>query len=266
MRRVWLFGVIAIACGLGSAAAQERIGFGYSAMADGNCGNLQRTLAAEYGSTSDVQTVRGLVRSEPSGGDCRVESFAYSVRVARYFEIEGVDATVEFSAAQETVAAPYVLAASDGRVLLRGDGGALYGTNLPAGSAQTVVAAAGVSRRWGILRVGALVNLAPTEWVDAPAGRTVRLTWDAEHRGVYVEGAFDKGTRSFGVLSTGYRHSLADSPFDVSAGVTVRWGLTSVDNGAPLSQRIAGASFLRDGSPQDHSVITAVTLGYRLGD
>lgn len=266
IRQVLSIAAVLMLAGVAAAPveAQERIGFGYSVLSNGDCPRQQRTITAEYDSTSDVQLVRGDIRSAPAGGDCRVDSFAYSVRVARYFAVGGVDATVEFSASEETLAAPYVLADEAGNVLLRGDGRALFGSNLPAGAAKTIVAATGVSRRLGVVRLGVLVNLAPIDWAYHAPGRTVRLTWDADYRGAYMEGAWDRGADSFGVVSTGYRHALGESRFDISAGVTYRWGLSAVDNGAPYLQHIAGSAFIRDGPPQDHSVVTAVTVGYRL--
>ena len=248
-----------------SLAQEHRIGVGYSVLNDGGCSIAQKTLTADYSSNTKSQALRGRIRSAPAGGDCRLESFAYDVRLAHYFDVKAVDATVEFSAARETTAAPYVLADESGAVLLRNDGNALFATTLPAGSAQTVVAAVGVSRRMGPVRLGILANLAPIDWARHADGRTVRLTWDAELRGVYLEGSVDQGADSFGVVSTGYRFGLAESPFDVSAGIVYRWGLNAVDNGAPGFQDIAGAPFLADGAPQDHSLITAVTVGYRIG-
>ena len=248
-------------------AAQERIGFGYSHLQDGNCGIAQRTMVGDYSRTSDTLALRGRVRTEPAGGDCRADSFAYDVRIARHFRVGGgVDATVEFAAAEQSTAAPYILADEAGAILLRGDGGALYGAHLPAGSAQTIVAAVGVSVPVSGMRLGAFVNLAPIDWSEHAPGRTVRLAWDGGWRGMYFETAVDVGADHFGSVSTGYRHTLSDSRFDVGADVTHSWGLTAVDNGAPLSQMIAGSAFLRDGPPQDDSTVLSLTLGYRLVD
>ena len=247
------------------AAAQERIGFGFSQVSDGNCPTTQQTLTGAYERTSDELVLRGRVRTAPAGGDCRVDSFSYDVRIARYFSVGEVDTTVEFAAAQESTAAPYVLADEAGRVLLRGDGGALYGANLPAGAAQTVVAAVGLSKVWSGMRFGGLVNLAPIDWAEHAPGRTMRLTWDAGWRGLFATAGVDVGAAHFGSVAGGYRHALAGSNFDVGAAVTHRWGLSAVDNGAPLTQTIAGSWFLRDGPPQDNSTIFEVTLGYTLG-
>lgn len=247
------------------AAGQERVGIGFSALQDGNCPVAQRVTTGEYGRTTEAMLVRGLVRTEPAGGDCRRDAFSYDVRAARYFRVGGsVDAAVEFGAAQTSTAAPYVLAQGD-RVLVRGDGGALFGTSLPAGSAQTIVAAVGLSRQIGVVRLGGAVNLAPIEWTGHDAGRTVRATWDLAWRGVYAEGAIDVGTAHFGVLRTGYRHGLGGTAFEVGAGVTRRWGLAAVDNGAPAVQRVAGATFLRDGPPRSTSTLFEVAIGYRIG-
>ena len=247
------------------AGAQERIGFGYSHLRDGNCDVAQRTMVGDYSRASDALVLRGRVRTEPAGGDCRLDAFGYDVRIARYFQLGPVDATVEFAASEQTTAAPYVLTDDAGAVLLRSDGNALYGANLPAGSSQTVVAAVGASKSIGGMRLAVLVNLAPIDWAEHPAGRTVRLAWDAGWRGFYTGAAADVGAGHFGAASAGYRHALAGSGFDVGVDVTRRWGLAAVDNGAPLAQLVAGSSFLRDGPPQDHSTTVEVTLGYRLG-
>ena len=256
--------VVVVALGAPSAA-QERIGFGYSHLRDGNCGRAQRTLVGDYERQSDSLALRGRVRTEPSGGDCRLDAFAYDIRVARFFSVAGGwDATVEFAAREETTAAPYVLAGETGEILLGSDGGALYGAQLPAGTSQTIVAAVGLSRRVGGTRLGAYLNLAPIDWAGHAAGRTVRLSWDTAWRGAYARVAADVGADHFGSVSTGYRYSL-DSRFDVGADVTHAWGLAAVDNGAPLSQQIAAATFLRDGPPRDTSTLVSLTVGYRIG-
>ena len=248
-----------------SAGAQERIGFGYSHLSDGNCGVAQRTMTGDYGLTSETLVLRGSVRTEPAGGDCRLGMFSYDVRIARHFRVAaGFDATVEFAAAEQSTAAPYVLADDRGQTLLRADGGALHAVHLPAGSAQTLTAAVGVSRRMGPARLGVFVNLAPIDWANDAAGRTVRLSWDTGWRGAYLETVVDAGADHFGAISTGYRHALADSKIDVGIGVTHRWGLAAIDNGAPPMQHIDRSLFMRDGPPQDHSTIFAVTVGYSI--
>ena len=262
--------VVAVALALAAVAtpagAQERIGFGYSHLRDGNCDVAQRTIVGDYSRTSDTLVLRGRVRTEPAGGDCRLDAFAYDVRIARHFEVgRGIDATVEFAAAEQSTAAPYVLAGDDGQALVRSDGGPLYAANLPAGSAQTIVAAVGVSKLIGPTRLGIFVNLAPIDWSNHSPGRTVRLAWDTYWRGLYLETAADVGADNFGAVSTGYRHALAGSGFDVGIDVTHHWGLAAVDNGAPLVQHVNRSRFMRDGPPQDHSTIVAVTIGYSLG-
>ena len=263
--RTYIAAALIVLATVHGADAQERIAIGWSALQDGNCPIQQRVVTGEYGRTSDAMLVRGFVRTSPAGGDCRLDAFSYDVRVARDFSAGPVDATVEFSASETSTGAPYVLANEDRRVLTRGDGGALFGSTLPAGSAQTIVAAVGVSRQMGVLRLGAGVNLAPIDWADHDAGRTIRITWDLDWRGVYAEGSVDAGAAHFGVARAGYRHGLGDSAFELGAGVTRRWGLAAVDNGAPAIQRVADAVFLRDGPPQSTATLFDVTIGYRLG-
>ena len=266
MRKLALAALTAVLLVPVAATAQttERIGIGYSYLSDGNCAVSQRTMVGEYERTSDVLVLRGRVRAEPAGGDCRVDSNTYAVRIARYFSLSHVDVSVEFAASEQTTAAPYVLTDGHGSVLPRADGGALFGTTLPAGASQTVVGAIGLSRTTHGVRMGAAFNLAPIDWALHAPGRTVRLTLDTEHRGVYVETAIDVGASHFGSLSTGYRHSLAETNLDVGIGSTLTWGLAAIDNGAPMMQDIAGAMFLRDGPPQGHSAVFEVTLGYRI--
>ena len=270
MRKQLIIGTLllaALAASLGPSPgyAQERIAIGINALEDGNCPIQRRITTGEYGRTTDAMLVRGFVRTAPAGGDCRLDTFSYDVRVARYFKTGGVDATVEFSAAEESTAAAYVLAGENGAVLTRADGGALFGSTLPAGSAQTIVAAVGISKQVGIVRLGAAVNLAPIDWAGHDPGRTARLTWDLGWRGIYAEGAVDVGVGHFGVSRVGYRHGLGDTAFELGAGVTRRWGLAAVDNGAPLTQQIADATFLRDGPPAGSSTLFEVTVGYRIG-
>ena len=81
------FALIAIAfallLGAPTAEAQERLAFGYSHLNDGNCGIAQKTMVGGYSLTSEDVILRGNVRTAPAGGDCRLDSFSYDVRIAR---------------------------------------------------------------------------------------------------------------------------------------------------------------------------------------
>lgn len=243
--------------------AQERVGIGYGLVDDGNCPVGQHTLLAEYERPGDTLAVRGKVRSEPAGGDCRQAALSYDVFVARYFPVGGVDAVVEFGANEQNAAAPYALLDPAGQVLLRADGGALFSPNLPAGAARTIIGALGVSKKLGDTRLGVLANLVPIDWASGRSSRTAHFTAEWARAGFLANGSVDVGSSTFGEAFGGYRHEVEGS-FDIGFGVTYRWGIAAIDNGAPMYQSIAGTRFIRAGPPRDTAVVFEVTLGYRI--
>ena len=248
-----------------AAQSSERVGFGYSLASDGGCPETRHSLMAGYDLEWEALEVRGKVRSRPSGGDCRRDSISYSISAARFFPTgAGFDAEVKFLASRTAASAPYNL--SDGsRVLLRPDGGALFTANIPAGTADTVVGALGVSRKFGRLgRFGAGWNLVPVDWAGHEPGRTVHLSHGFEWEGVYADSTIDLGADRWGTVSVGYRRNLDQDRLDVGVGVSWRWGLAAVDSGAPAIQRIAGSPFLLAAPPRDDALFFEVDLGYLL--
>ena len=265
MKRFVLILMFVFALALGFANAQERVGVGYGLVSDGNCAVGQHTLVATYDRPGDTLAARGQVRSEPAGGDCRQAALSYDVFVARYFQAPGagVDLVIEFGAAEQNAAAPYALIDANGNILLRPDGNALFSPNLPAGAAQTIIGSLGVSKKLGDTRLGVGANLVPIDWATGRSSRTVHITGEWSRGGFLADGSFDIGSDSFGEARGGYRHDV-DEHFDVGVGLTFRWGIAAIDNGAPLHQTIAGTRFVRAGPPRDTALMFEVTLGYRL--
>lgn len=247
----------------GPLSAQERVGIGYTLVDDGNCTQAAGTLTAEYERSSDALDVRGMLRVEPSGGDCRQDALSYDVSAARYFAAGAVDVAVEFGANEQAAAAPYALAGADGSIIPRADGGALFGTNLPAGSATTIIGAIGLSRSFGPMRVSGGVNLVPVDWMHHDPGRTIHLAAGFDRGGFALDASIDAGAAHFGEASAAYRLALdGNSPFDVGIGLVYRWGIGAIDNGAPLMQLVNDARFARAGPPRDDSLLVSFTLGY----
>lgn len=245
--------------------SESRVGIGYAALSDGTCPRTQQTVMASYDLDQPELEVRGRVRTEPAGGDCRVDTLSYEVFAARYFEVYdgAVDAMVKFGAAEQSVGAPYDLAES-GRVLPRPDGGALFTATLPAGQAKNVIGVVGLSRNIGIVRVGGGANLVPIDWAAHGPGRTVHLTTSADWRGMDAGAQIDVGASHFGRAHGGWRWDLDQSRLDVGVGLTYMWGLNALDNGAPPVQLIRSAQFLRAGPPQGDALIFEISLGYGL--
>ena len=249
----------------GPSAAQERVGIGHTMVDDGNCTQAAHTLTAEYERSSDALDVRGMLRFEPSGGDCRQEALSYDVSAARYFAAGAVDIAVEFGASEQAAAAPYALAGADRRIIPRADGNALFGTNLPVGSATTIIGAIGLSRSFGPMRVSGGVNLVPVDWMHHDPGRTFHLAAGFDRGGFALDASIDAGAAHFGEASAAYRLVLDDSRFDVGIELVYRWGIGAVDNGAPLVQLVNDARFVRAGPPRDDSLLVSITLGYSPG-
>ena len=249
----------------GPAPAQQRVGIGHTTVDDGNCAEAAHTLTAEYERESDALDLRGMVRVAPSGGDCRQDALSYDVSAARYFSAGAVDVAVELGASEQAAAAPYALAGAGGSILLRPDGGALFGTNLPAGSARTIIGAVGLSRSFGPVRVTGGVNLVPVEWMQHEPGRTAHFAAGFDRGGFSFDTSVDAGAAHFGEAAAAYRHALADSRFDVGIGLVYRWGIGAIDNGAPDVQLVNDSPFVRAGPPRDDSLLVSVTLGYSPG-
>ena len=249
----------------GPAPAQQRVGIGHTMVDDGGCTEAAHTLTAEYERQSDALDVRGMLRVEPSGGDCRQEALSYDVSAAKYLAAGAVDVAVEFGASEQAAAAPYALSGADGSILARADGGALFGTNLPAGSARTIIGAIGLSRSFGPMRVSGGVNLVPVDWMHHEPGRTVHLAAGFDRGGWALDASIDAGAAHFGEAAAAYRLALAETRFDVGIGLVYRWGIGAIDNGAPDVQLVNDSPFVRAGPPRDDSVLVSVTLGYSPG-
>lgn len=245
-------------------AAQERVGIGYTMVDDGSCSQAGNTLTAEYDRESDSVDVRGMVRVAPSGGDCRQEQVSYDVGVTLYpVQSSVVDVALELGVNEQSASAPYALADMYGSILLRGDGGALFATNLPAGSARTIIAAVGLSREVGPVRITGGFNLVPVDWAMYESGHSVRLGAGYDIGGFNADASADFGAyANFGEVSAGYRHALEGSRFDVGIGLVYRWGIGAIDNGAPLMQLVNDSPFVRAGPPRDDSLLLNLTLGW----
>ena len=253
----------ALAACVVNAVAEDRIGFGYALVDDGTCGVTQHTLTAEYDREGEDLEVRGRVRAEPAGGDCRKETISYDVLAVRYFELEGgIDAFAEFGASEQSVGATYDLADPAGMVFLRPDGNALFSTNLPAGSAKTVIGALGLSKDFGALRIGGGYNLVPVDWANHEPGRTAHLTTGLDLGRFDLDASVDIGASHFGEVSAHYRHTLDGSRMSFGWGLSYYFGIGEIDSGAPGTQYIRGSRFNLAGPPRNDSLVVSMTLGF----
>lgn len=214
---------------------------------DGGCSDAAVVAEAEYSRTGGPLEATASVRTAPSGGDCRRDATAYRFDVERAFALggSGWDAIAKFVAAEHAVAAPYGLVDEAGALIARADGGPLFATLLPAGTAQTVIAAIGVSRSTPIGEIDFALNLVPVDWAVHEDGRTLHLGW-TQRAGAFAFGlGVDVGEETFGDFRVTWSRGNAQCKFEHA------WGLGTIDAGVPAVQTVAGAPFALQGDPRD---------------
>lgn len=247
-----------------NAAGAQRIGVGYTVVDDGGCEHTTHNVTAEYDQEESNFELRGAARLAPSGGDCRKDTFSYDVNLSVYpIQTDIVDFTLTVGANEQSTQAAYALADGMGMALARADGNALFQTNLPAGSAKTYTAAVGFSRELGFLRLSAGYNFIPTDWAMYDSGNTAHVGLSFELGSFSFDGSVDAGATNFGEATATYRLGLFGR-FDAGIRADYRWGLDTVDNGAPSMQYVNNAPFIAAGPPRGDSLLVSFTLGYSL--
>ena len=243
---------------------EERLGFRWDYLDDGGCPVASNAVSGTYDRESEVYDVHAMVRTQPSGGDCRVQATAYTVQVERRYAIRGGwEAVAKFGADRRSVAAPYAIVDSAGRILARPDGGPSDPVTLPAGSAETLGGYLGVSRTFGDLRATAAVNVVPVDWSTEPDSIAAHIAASYDLGDFLdVDASADIGRDWYGSARASWRRSVAGRiGVEVSGGYA--WGLTSVDAGVPVSQTFAALPVTLQGPARDTSFFAGVgvTIG-----
>ena len=240
-----------------ASADVERLSVSYEYTDDGSCGDKPgNTIQGAYRLASATLDVYGSARTNPSGGDCRVDSLSYTIEVEKRFRVNAlVSAMAKFGADERSSAAPYALVDGMDMVLTRPDGGASNPLVLPAGSTKTIEGVFGASFDVGMLNIDLGYNLVPADWADGSEGTAFHA---AASTLVGVLGgeldatvAFNKGNGAYGDARVTWSRSFMDSAWGAQVGATYAWGLNELDNGAPETQMFAGLPTKRQGAPQD---------------
>lgn len=232
------------------ALAEESVSFYFSHVDDGGCAVPARAVEGEYVSSGGPFEALASVRVAPSGGDCETQAVAYNLELERSF---GGYWLTKFVAAENAAASTYGLA-QDGELIQRGDGGPLFATNLPAGTAKTVAAIIGTSRPTPFGEFDLGVNLVPVDWADGDSGNTLHGAWSNSFGAFDLSFRADVGQDSFGSARAAWSRGIAT----IKLGYD--FGLNAVDDGSPAVQYVNGAEFLQLGSPQDDRVSIGVGL------
>ena len=153
--------IIGYLAGARTAEAEERLNFGFSAVQDGSC--TKDTLVdyvGEYYYEGHQYDVSAYTKVGPSGGDCTVEATTYNVSIKRFFDLNrwGLEAVATFGADKRATQAPYK------NLVHLGAGTKGQNRNLAAGAAETITAAIGVRKDFGIVKAGVSYNIQPVDW------------------------------------------------------------------------------------------------------
>lgn len=273
------FGIAALAAVLfaGCALADESLAFSYAYRDDGGCPDPGHTVSGEYSRDVGAMDVSAYARTAPSGGDCRTDSLSYNVGVSRSFAtFGGFDAVAAFGADKRSTSALYALADGSGAVMARADGGPYFPATLPAGAAETVTASLGLGRQLTdslSVRLGA--NVVPVDWADHEDGRTLDLAaglklpdpfgfLGGEPGGVEFDLSVNAGAEVFGDAVLKWEKPIAGG-LNVRASARYAFGLDALDDGAPGTQTVNGAPFVKLGAPQDDSLVFEVGVSFDLG-
>ena len=173
---------------------------------------------------------------------------------------------MEFGANEQTAAAVYNLIGNDGNVLLR-DGWQRPLYDEPTGRVgqDHYRGRSGLSKDFGAVRVGRWRQLVPVDWAGHDPGRTLHLTAGVDLGNFDLDSAIDVGASHFGEVSASYRQGFGNST-DGSWGSAVAYyfGISEIDNGAPMTQTVAGSMFQRAGPPRNDALIVSLTIGFSL--
>ena len=228
----------------------ERMSFGYSYVDDGGCAKAAQVFTGSYLREREKLDVLGNVQVAPSGGNCERDAVNYNFSIERYLDLPGVwDAFGKFGADKRSTSSLYALMDPDGSILQRDDGGPLFATRLPSGVAETIIAAFGVSRDFGLVRAGLGMNIVPIDWSDGK-GRSIHGDIGLDLNGLDMDMGIDIGKGFLGEARATYHWALNDR-FGIAAYAEYVWGLNELDDGAPGVQNIADAPFTKIGAPRN---------------
>ena len=254
-----------------NAFAEDRLSVFWSASDDGSCDDTLHSVMASWAHDSELMDVDANVRSAPSSGDCRTDSFTYNVAAERRFTLPfgvPIEGLARFGASRTSISAPYAVVADGGGIAARADGRAAHPLTLPAGSVESVTATLGASwsaADWLRLSLGA--NLAPVDWADGSTGRTV-------HVGVHVDAPLpwgvaelaataEVGNEAFGQVRAEWRvPAVAD--MEVSARAVYDWGLGALASDAPAERHFAGLPVRLTGPPADDAFTVMVGISWEI--
>ena len=176
----------------------------------------------------------------------------------------GFAGLVKFTAAERSVSAPYAIVDGDGAVILRPDGMAADPVLLPAGRAQTVIGALGVSYSFGAANIDLGYNLVPVDWADGSRSRTAHLALAAaaDVLGGVIDAGVSVDFGSGGAWTESrvtWARRFAASDWGMDIGVRHVSGLAGLDTGVPATATFSGLPAIAAGPAGDTS--TAVSIG-----
>ena len=250
---------------------EERMGFAWTHLNDGGCDVAANTLTGSYTREAAVYDVYGMVRTGPSGGDCRRNASAFTIAVERRYAIGGgFSAVAKFGADRRSTAAAYALVDSAGEVLARPDGMASDPVTLPAGSMETVGGYLGVTTpEFAGLRLTGAFNVVPVDWVK---DGMVESGYAGHVAAAYEVGSgFDLSAQAdfaladfahwYGGTRASWRPNVPGRlGLEVSADYS--FGLTAVDGGEPMEQTFAGLPVVLQGAPRDTAFSVSIGVAF----
>ena len=210
---------------------------------DGGCSVAARTVQVSYLRTGDGLEASADVLTAPNGGNCETRSTAYGVELEVPYSMGEWDAIAKFVADERPAGATYVLTDGMGTVLTRGDGGALFPTQLPV-LVKNVGAIIGVSRSFGNVEIDLGANAVPVDWSDGDNGHTVHMGLSAQAGDFGFRASMDAGADLFGDVGVTWSRGIATCRADYV------FGLDTLDAGVPGTQSVRDAIFALAGPPK----------------
>ena len=243
---------------------EERMGFGFAYFDDGGCAVAGKSLTGTYAREAASHDVRALVRTAPSGGNCEVNATSFSLAVERRYEIAaGWSAVAKFGADRRSTSAPYAIVDGAGNVLTRPDGAPSDPVTLPAGAADTIGGYLGfTSPDWSGVRITLAGGVVPVDWASEEDSIAAHFAISYDYGNSFDLDAWaDIGRDWYGAARASWRPTVAGrSGVEISAGFD--WGLTAVDDGAPIEQTFAGLPVHKQGPARDHATSVGVAITF----
>ena len=216
------------------AMGAERVSLSYSHNDDGSCPQMGHVVEAAYARDGEVLDVDAFVRTAPAGTDCTREGLSYGLNVERSFPVGGGwDAVATFGASRQSTSATYALEGWDGAAHL------VPQASLPAGAAETLVAAFGVSREVGGFDLTVGLNVVPVDFVGE-SRRAVVAGVEREVLGISL-GADALATEEFATWGFTARWQMElGERLGVVAAYRFDGGLGDLASGVPPTQEWVG--------------------------